>query len=469
MQIVLFEDQRVEQLAPLAAAEPVFAVTCGGYKLAQLVGNLGPECTLVRKHLAAVEAESFPQRMPPQTPLAGPVLFVNARLVPSISIFGRLKALAAAGNECVISSGGSIAAALVNRDSVDLRGCVGNPAAVDQLIQSFNLPERAVDLPLLEYPHDVLRHHLAYCREDLEYRIKSGPPQSYPTAGGQAAAPHPGYREVRDGVFVAENVTLGEYLVTDTKNGPIVIDHEATVGPFCFLRGPVYIGPCAKVNEHASLKDCVSLGHHTKVGGEVEASIIEPYSNKQHHGFLGHSYVGSWVNLGAGTSNSDLKNTYGAVSMEYRSGDRSGRDAAARKVFTGLQFLGCFIGDYAKTAINTSIFTGKTIGACSMVYGFVTTNVPAFANYARSFGPAATGTSGDVRSTGFGIPHKSADPRGAAAGQITDLPAEVMISIQKRMFARRKVTQRQCDIQLIRDLHQMARQHERLPSEPLTF
>jgi glucose-1-phosphate thymidylyltransferase len=155
--------------------------------------------------------------------------------------------------------------------------------------------------------------------------------------------------------------------------------------------------------------------------------------------------------------------------MEYRSGDRSGRDAAARKVFTGLQFLGCFIGDYAKTAINTSIFTGKTIGACSMVYGFVTTNVPAFANYARSFGPAAAGTSGDVRSTGFGIPHKSADPRGAAAGQITDLPAEVMISIQKRMFARRQVTQRQCDIQLIRDLHLMARQHERLPSEPLTF
>ena len=128
VQIVLFEDERVEQLAPLAAAEPVFAVTCGGYKLAQLVGNIGPEATLVRKHLAAVEAETFPARVPPQTPLTGPLLFVNARLVPSISVFGRLKTLAAAGNECVVSSGGSIAAALVNRDSIDLSTVAGASA-----------------------------------------------------------------------------------------------------------------------------------------------------------------------------------------------------------------------------------------------------------------------------------------------------------------------------------------------------
>src|SRR5262249_24617877 len=235
-----------------------------------------------------------------------------------------------------------------------------------------------IDLPLFDHPHDVLRHHLSCSREDLEYRVRTGPPQSYPTAGGQKAVPHPGYREVRDGEVVAENVTLSDHLVTDTKNGPVVIDHEATIGPFVFLRGPVYVGPCAKVNEHAALKDCVSLGHHTKVGGEVEGCIIEPFSNKQHAGFLGHSYVGSWVNIGAGTCNSDLKNTYGIVNMQY----------GAQKVSTGLQFVGCFIGDYAKTAINTSIFTGKTIGVCSLVYGFVTTNVPSFCNYAPSLASA---------------------------------------------------------------------------------
>ena len=118
------------------------------------------------------------------------------------------------------------------------------------------------------------------------------------------------------------------------------------------------------------------------------ASIVEPYTNKQHHGFLGHSYLGSWINLGAGTCNSDLKNTYGTVNMEYH----------GRKVATGMQFIGCIMGDYAKTAINTGIFTGKTVGTCSMLYGFVTTNVPSFVNYARSF------------------------------GQVTELPVEVMVA-----------------------------------------
>ena len=177
-------------------------------------------------------------------------------------------------------------------------------------------------------------------------------------------------------MFAAAGATLGQYCVTDTRNGPIVLEAGATIGPYCYLSGPVHVGPRARVIEHAAIKDGVALGHTTKIGGEVEASIIEPYTNKQHHGFLGHSYLGSWINLGAGTCNSDLKNTYGQVNMEYH----------GQKVATGMQFVGAIIGDYAKTAINTGIFTGKTIGACSMVYGFVTTNVPSFVNYARLFG-----------------------------------------------------------------------------------
>jgi glucose-1-phosphate thymidylyltransferase len=384
MQIILFEDELAGQLAPVAAAEPAFAVTCGSYKLAQLVGELGTVYSVVRTHLAGVEAETFGQRVLPKQPLVPPVLVVNARLVPSVSAIGRLKAIVGAGRDGVVMAGQSIAAALVTSGAFEF-----------SLEKLRTLPGLDVELPLLEYPHDVLRHHLASCRENLEHRIKAG------------------YREVRDGLFVAENVTLGEHLVIDVKNGPIVIDHDATIGPFCYLRGPVYIGPKARVNEHAAIKDCVTLGHNTKVGGEVEASIIEPYSNKQHHGFLGHSYVGSWVNLGAGTSNSDLKNTYGTVNMEVSS-VRHGRLETCP---TGMQFVGCFIGDYVKTAINTSIFTGKTIRMCSMVYGFVTSNVPSFCNYAKGF------------------------------VQITNLPADVMIEIQRRSFSRRQITQRACDRQ----------------------
>jgi glucose-1-phosphate thymidylyltransferase len=191
----------------------------------------------------------------------------------------------------------------------------------------------------------------------------------------------------------------------------------------------VHIGRAGRVIEDSAIKDNVCLGHTTKVGGEVEGSIIEPYTNKQHHGFLGHAYLGSWVNLGAGTSNSDLKNTYGEVNMEYN----------GAKVSTGMQFVGCMVGDYAKSAVNTSIFTGKVVGAGSLLYGFVTTNVASFVNYARSF------------------------------GQVTEVPVEVLVHTQARMFARRNVEQRPCDVQLLHDMHALTRNERQIAGEPLAL
>jgi UDP-N-acetylglucosamine diphosphorylase / glucose-1-phosphate thymidylyltransferase / UDP-N-acetylgalactosamine diphosphorylase / glucosamine-1-phosphate N-acetyltransferase / galactosamine-1-phosphate N-acetyltransferase len=411
VQIVLFEDELTAQLDPICTARPAFTMNCGSYRLLDFALQLGPVYTLVRKHLQGVEAVDAPERVPPEKLLATTALFVNARMVPSVGVFHQLQSIISAGEEGIILSGDSVAAALVQRRSIELPH-EDIPRSIAARLVSLDLPQLSVSLPLVEYPHELLRHHLQCCRESLEHRLHAG-----------------GYREIRDGVFVADNVTLGEHLVADTRSGPIVIDSGASIGPFCFLRGPVYLGPNSRLNEHAAIKDNVVLSHTTKAGGEVEASILEPYTNKQHHGFLGHSYLGSWVNLGAGTSNSDLKNTYGTVNVDYR----------GKKIATGMQFVGAFVGDYAKTAVNTSIFTGKTIGICSMVYGFVTTNVPAFCNYARSF------------------------------GQVTDLPAEVMVSTQARMFARRKVPQRPCDVQLIHDLYALAKQERHLSDEPLSL
>jgi glucose-1-phosphate thymidylyltransferase len=257
-----------------------------------------------------------------------------------------------------------------------------------------------------------VRHNLEQFSASLNHRLEAG-----------------GYREIADGVFAADGATLGQYCVADASKGPILLYAGATVGPYCFLRGPAYLGPKSKIIEHSAIKDAVSLGHTTKIGGEVEASIVEPYTNKQHHGFLGHSYVGSWINLGAGTCNSDLKNTYGPVKMDYR----------GEQVSTGMQFVGCIMGDYAKSAINTGISTGKTVGCCSMVYGFVTTNVPSFVNYARLF------------------------------GQVTELPPEVMIATQQRMFARRGVEQRPCDTALIHAMYALTRNERQLAGEPLAL
>ena len=161
MQIVLFEDDAVDRLAPLAAAEPAFAVTCGGYKLVQLVRGLGPVYTVVRKHLASVEAQTYPDRVLPQQPLTGPVLFVNSRLVPSASVLGRLKSMVDAGQEgVVVAADDSIAAAIDLGATAGWSSSAKDAVTVVSWLRSKNLPKLTVDLPLIEFPHDVLRHHL---------------------------------------------------------------------------------------------------------------------------------------------------------------------------------------------------------------------------------------------------------------------------------------------------------------------
>jgi len=412
MQIVLFEDELTPQLAPVALAKPTYAIGCASFRLIDLVRGLGTVRCVLRPHLQGVEEAGGRAPLSPPS-LAGPVLLVNARLVPSMAAVAKLRELIAAEGEAIVISGQSVAAALLRRTlnvPTQENGAVDVAALLDQ-VRRLGLPGVDAKLPLLEYPHDILRYHLEHFRDSLEFRLRDG------------------YRQMSDGLFVAEGVTLGPNLATDARNGPILIDAGASLGPFCYLTGPVYVGPGARLIENAVLKDGVALGERTKVGGEIEASIIEPLANKQHHGFLGHSYVGSWVNLGAGTSNSDLKNTYGTVNLDY----------GGRKVPTGMQFVGCFLGEYSKTAVNTGIFTGKTVGVCSMVYGYVTTNVPSFTNYARSF------------------------------GQVTESPVEVAVSVQARMFTRRGVAQRPCDVQLLHDLYELTRTERTQFGEPLSI
>ncbi len=415
MNILLFEDQRVDQLYPITIGRAAYAVTCGGSRLVDWVTSLGsPVRSIVRRHLVEIERLDFAQLSDSLIDAKEPTLWVNARVVPSVATYNTLRRLIKEQREGIVLAGDVVAAAIVP-PSVAAPASDLSVETIDHYFSEIGvtrLNPLEAELPLLDYPHDVIRNHIEILADNLAHRIEQGV-----------------YREIADGVFAAGGATLGQFVISDTRAGPIVLDENATIGPYCFLSGPLWMGHNSRVIEHSAIKDGVSLGHTTKIGGEVEASIVEPYTNKQHHGFMGHSYLGSWINLGAGTCNSDLKNTYGEVRMDYR----------GVKTATGMQFVGCIIGDYAKTAINTGIFTGKLIGACSMVYGFVTRNVPSFVNYARSF------------------------------GQVTEMPPEVMSATQQRMFLRRGVEQRSCDIELLHHMYELTRHERHLAGEPLTL
>ena len=148
------------------------------------------------------------------------------------------------------------------------------------------------------------------------------------------------------------------------------MDKSATVFPNAVVEGPVFLGEKAQIKSCARIYENVSIGKVSKVGGEVEDSIILPYSNKQHSGFIGHAYLGNWVNLGADTNCSDLKNNYGTVKA-YVNGE---------VVNSGSQFLGVIMGDHSKTAINTMFNTGTTVGFSCNIFGagFPDKYIPSF-------------------------------------------------------------------------------------------
>ena len=183
-----------------------------------------------------------------------------------------------------------------------------------------------------------------------------GPPPAHTTViGGQAVLVGAGV--FSDGAPVVPAAIIEPHVVLDATAGPIVIMHGAHVHAFTRLNGPCFIGHGTTVMG-GELSTC-SIGPVCKVRGEMSNTIMCGYANKGHDGFVGHSYLGRWTNLGAGTITSNLKNTYGSVAMWTPGGMRD----------TGMQFLGTLFGDHAKTGIGIRLTTGTVLGAGANVYG----------------------------------------------------------------------------------------------------
>lgn len=158
-------------------------------------------------------------------------------------------------------------------------------------------------------------------------------------------------------VTMEAGVILAPQVVFDTSQGPIHLSHGVRVDPFTHLSGPAWIGADTRIL--GGRLSAVTVGPVGRIRGEVEASVLQPWVNKAHDGFLGHAVLGSWVNLGALTTNSDLKNTYGSVRVPI------GPD---REEDTGMQKIGVLVGDHVKTGIGTLISTGTVIGVGSNLF-----------------------------------------------------------------------------------------------------
>ncbi|MFA4857686.1 MAG: putative sugar nucleotidyl transferase [Candidatus Margulisiibacteriota bacterium] len=288
--------------------------------------------------------------------LAGACLFINGRILaePNLS-----KKIPLDGpDETFVCNGTVVAARLSTGKGLGISPQKQSKQPARKLPQ---IKTTKIDVKLIDYPWQLIKENSAQIEADYKRINKKG-------AKKKAAIHKTVTFYKRENTIIGQGATIEAQVVIDARRGPVIIDAGAHIMPLTYIEGPAYIGENSTILG-AQIRSGTSIGPSCKVHGEVTNSIIHGYSNKAHYGFLGHSYICEWVNLGAGTTNSNLKNNYGNIKM-WNDG---------QLVDTKEQFMGCLIGDHTKTAIGTMINTGTVISIfCNIFEGMPPKYVPPF-------------------------------------------------------------------------------------------
>lgn len=359
MQIVLYEDGQFGQFGPLTLLRPEFELRCGALTLREKLEARRPEwrvALLPRAELRDVVEERYPDRGVDALG-EGRTLFLSGRVIVDDELVSAFEGIE---GETLLTSGGEIVGALVDGHA---RG------RVDTLAESPGDLSRMGVGDMLEIPARVVSYPWELVRLTAEEIVRDAPVVSRGLDhGGEICE---GAHLLNEGsISLGEGSSIAPGAVLDARNGPILVGRGVTVMANAYIEGPVALGDRCTVKAGARIYSGTSVGPVCKVGGEIEGSVFQGWSNKQHEGFLGHSYVASWVNLGAATDNSDLKNNYGSVRVTID----------GRTVDTESTFVGATIGDHTKTAIGTKLNTGTVVGIfCNVVStGFPPKYVPSF-------------------------------------------------------------------------------------------
>lgn len=358
MRVCLFEDSGCHSLEPLALMRPVFDLLCGQTSLAAKQCRFFAPCevgALIRPYLADLYRLHHP-RIPINDATwlrSQPTILVNGRWLPPADVALDLAgpALSLVGDQLAYAILGPQQLAYCSSHTID--DCLEN--------WKQTLPARPAGGSMVSYLWDLIEHNAEQIALDCR-------DQAVRPAHGSAAVVGPAER-----LFIDPTARLDPMVVADTTNGPVVIDYQAVVHSFSRLEGPCYIGPQTHVLG-AKVRGGTSLGPNCRIGGEVEASIVQGHSNKYHDGFLGHSYVGQWVNIGAGVQTSDLRNDYGEVGVIVN----------GERVASGSHKVGSFIGDHTKIGLGALLNTGSNIGIfCNLLPSgaLLPKYVPSFASW----------------------------------------------------------------------------------------
>ncbi len=342
MKIVIFEDYYNSLLQPLATFHPAFDLYAGFLKIYQKIfylskffkQNVESISFIARKNqLAFFLAKSRLEN--PVYDFSDDVLFINSRILDFLSILNLNQ------NSAYVDNNNEILALRVDKkllSKINPKNLYehSNDAEILKYCQNVEKKES------IKYLYEIISNLDKYFQQDKILFIKSRGKE---------------FKHRQSNLYIHPKAKIHPLTAIEPKDGIIVIDRDASINAFTEIRGSCYIGPFTII-DRAYIHENVTIGYNCRISGEIEASIISDYSNKHHAGFLGHSYLGEWVNIGAMTTTSDLKNNYSNIKFTYRNNIQD----------TGQIKMGSLFGDHVKCSIGIMINCGTIIGECSVLF-----------------------------------------------------------------------------------------------------
>ena len=353
MKVILFENQNTDKMLPMTHTRPVYDILCGGRRQwERVIETFGSQnvSLLTRNHLKNIintKTGLSVNKIPDDECifLDGSVLFSREKM-KKLSYDLNIGEVVVQDEIIIalkpeINSYKEIVNKIITGEKIDLR-----------TMKKIEISP----IPSLVHPWDIVYNNGLMIKMDFNelqnnFNI---------------------FKTQRDLAYTQEK-TIDTQRIFDQSKGPIVLEGKIDIKSPGRIEGPTWIRDGCEIRS-GIIGQNTSIGERCKIGGEIEISVVEGYSNKAHEGYIGHSYVGEWVNIGALSVISNLKNTYGNIKMNINH----------KKINTNLEKLGTFIGDNAKISVGSIIYSGLKIGVGSHIHGYVVKDVPSFCIYMNS-------------------------------------------------------------------------------------
>ena len=328
MNYILFDGPARNQLLPFTYTRPVADIRVGILTIREKW----------EKHLLATTTtitEDYLSEKWPMVEMEDNVM-INASFCPTEDLVDKIKSLKK--NQAIFKDE-EVVAFFTEEDQEDID------------LSTFKAIEFEGDLIIIEHTWDIFSKNADAIAQDFELLTKDRETQPIPKSNNVIAS---------ENIFLEEGAKL-EFVTLNASSGPIYIGKDAEIMEGSMVRGPLALCDNATLKLGTKIYGATTVGPHSKVGGEVNNSVLFGYSNKGHDGFLGNSVIGEWCNLGADSNNSNLKNNYAEVRLwDYET------EGFAK---TGLQFCGLMMGDHSKCGINTMFNTGTVVGVNANIFG----------------------------------------------------------------------------------------------------